>query len=373
MRKIFLTCAAVSLLLFSCQTQQQEQARENATARTTAADDTTVLKPVVVTEETKHDTDDPAIWINPQDTSKSLIIGTDKNSDGALYVYDLEGKIIQEKVVTGLKRPNNVDVAYGLMLNGRPADIAVATERETGKVRVFSLPDMKPIDNGGFDAFPRENERAPMGIALYTRPSDNAVFAIVGRKHGPKTDYLWQYRLSDNGSGLVKAELVRKFGEYSEKKEIESIAVDNELGYVYYSDEGVGIRKFYADPDKMDNNEIALFGEKEFLEDNEGISIYATGDSTGYILVSNQQANTFMVYKREGEQDNPHQHKLLIEIPVSTLESDGSDVTNRNMGPKFPKGLFVAMSNGKVFHFYDWRDIEARIKAAEMKLVKKIK
>ena len=46
-----------------------------------------------------HDTDDPAIWINPADPAKSLIIGTDKDDDGAYYVYDLDGKIIEEKTV----------------------------------------------------------------------------------------------------------------------------------------------------------------------------------------------------------------------------------------------------------------------------------
>ena len=55
------------------------------------ADDAIV--PLVVTERTKHDTDDPAIWIHPVDPSQSLIIGTDKDPDGALYVFDLNGKI----------------------------------------------------------------------------------------------------------------------------------------------------------------------------------------------------------------------------------------------------------------------------------------
>ena len=366
MKKHLLTFAALSLLLSACQTRQQEQSQESNVAESVVAD-TAALKPVFITEETKHDTDDPAIWINPQDPGQSLIIGTDKNSDGALYQYNLEGKIIREKVVAGLKRPNNVDVAYGLMLNGKPTDIAVATERETDKIRIFSLPDMGALDNGGIDVFPDENARAPMGVALYTRPSDKAIFVIVGRKTGPKTDYLWQYRLSDNGSGSVKAELVRKFGDFSEKKEIESIAVDNSLGYVYYSDEGVGVRKYHADPDKKDNSQLALFGENEFKADMEGISIYASGDSTGYVLVSNQQANSFMVYRREGEPGNPHLHRLLVEIPASTQESDGSEVTSVNLGPNFPKGMFVAMSEGKTFHLYDWRDLEARIKAAEEK------
>src|SRR4051812_24499371 len=82
--------------------------------------DTTEVKPVIITEPVKYDTDDPAIWVNPADPAKSLVIGTDKNTDGALYVFDLNGKIIKNKVITGLKRPNNVDLAYGLILNGKP-------------------------------------------------------------------------------------------------------------------------------------------------------------------------------------------------------------------------------------------------------------
>ncbi|MGC3972130.1 MAG: hypothetical protein QM775_33760 [Pirellulales bacterium] len=36
------------------------------------------IKPVVITEKVMFDTDDPAIWINPVDATKSLVIGTDK-------------------------------------------------------------------------------------------------------------------------------------------------------------------------------------------------------------------------------------------------------------------------------------------------------
>ena len=259
-------------------------------------------------------------------------------------------------MVRNLKRPNNVDIAYGLILNGKPVDIAVVTERENNRIRIFSLPDMKPIDNGGIEVFKGETEQAPMGISLYTRPSDKAIFAIVGRKTGPADGYLWQYRLTDNRKGNVKAEVVRKFGKYSAKKEIESIAVDNELGYIYYSDEQVGVRKYYADPDSS-NTELALIPNTNFAEDNEGISIYKTGEKTGYILVSDQGANKFHIFTREGETGNPHQHRLVKTIKVAAQKSDGSDVTNVAVNPKFPKGLFVVMSEGKVFHYYNWENI----------------
>lgn len=317
------------------------------------------ISPVVITEQVKHDTDDPAIWINPEDPAKSLVVGTDKDVDGALYVFDLDGKVIEEKTVRNVKRPNNVDIEYGLLLNGEPTDIAVTTERYENRLRIFSLPDMQPVDNGGIQVFEGEDLRAPMGIALYKRPDDGAIFAIVGRKDGPKDGrYLWQYLLEDDGAGNVKATKVREFGMYSGVKEIEAIAVDDALGYVYYSDENIGVRKYYADPNHADAaKELALFGTEGFTEDHEGISIYSVNDGTGYILVSDQQANKFRIFKREGEPDNPHNHVLVKVVDVSTNESDGSDVTNVALNANFPQGMFVAMSDNKTFHFYSWKDI----------------
>ncbi len=330
------------------------------------------IKPIVITEQTKHDTDDPAIWIHPDDPAKSLIVGTDKNEDGALYVYDLEGRIQQDKVIRNLKRPNNVDIEYGLMLNGKPVDIVVATERLANKIRIYSIPDMICIDNGGIDVFVGEALRAPMGIALYKRPTDGTIFAIVGRKEGPTNGtYLWQYLLEDDGSGNVKATKVREFGAYSGIKEIESIAIDDQLGYVYYSDEQFGVRKYYADPAMPDaEKELGIIYTQDYLEDNEGISIYYVDDKTGYILVSDQSANRFRIYTREGTpavidpedpEDNeparPHAHKLVKIVNVSTNNSDGSDVVSVALGDKFPNGLFVAMSDDRTFQLYSWKDI----------------
>lgn len=320
------------------------------------------IKPAVVTAAVPHDTDDPAIWINPAEASKSLVIGTDKDTDGGLYLYDLQGNIVKKSI--SLKRPNNVDIAYGLMVNGKKTDIAVTTERETNRIRIFSLPNLEPIDNGGIEVFAGEAERSPMGVALYTRPTDGKIFAIVGRKFGPKEGYLWQYELWDGG-GVVTGKVVRKFGKFSQKKEIEAIAVDNELGYAYYCDENIGIRKYMADPAAGNDNELALFGSKDFKEDHEGIAIYKNGKGTGYLLISNQQANTFMVYAREGSTSNPHSHTLLAEIPVSTIECDGADATPLDLGGRFSNGMLAAMSNGMVFHFYSWDDIQPLIDAGK--------
>ena len=317
------------------------------------------LKPVVVTVPTQFDTDDPAIWIHPTDRAKSLVIGTDKDSSGALYVYDLDGRIVTR--VDGLKRPNNVDIAYGLMLGGKPTDIAVTTEREMQRLRVFALPGMESIDKSDLVVFDGDKNRPPMGLALYRRPRDGTLFAIVGGKAGPLEGYLGQYRLEDDGMGRVRMTLVRQFGRYSGKKEIESIAVDAELGYVYYSDEQVGVRKYAADPEAPDaGKELALIPATGYAADNEGISIYKINDGTGYILVSDQGANRFRIYRREGEPGRPHDHVLLKTVSVSALESDGSEVTSMALGAKFPSGLFVAMSTDRTFHYYSWDDLAGK-------------
>lgn len=322
--------------------------------------DAAAVKPRYVTEPVQFDSDDPAIWVNPVNPAQSLVIGTDKDENGGLYVFDLKGKIIKEKTISGLKRPNNVDIAYGLMLGGKKVDIAVTTERMTHKLRIFSLPDMKAVDNGGIPVFEGETGemfRDLMGIALYTNPQGQ-IYAIAGRKTGPKDGgYLWQYLLEDDGSGKLKATLKRKFGKYSGKKEIEAIAVDNELGYIYYSDEQFGVRKYYAEPSKG-NEELAVFAKTGFKEDHEGISIYKTTDSTGYILVSDQSANQFQVFNREGK--TPADHHLVTIVKTSTNNSDGSDVVAIPLNDDFKHGLFVAMSDNKTFQYYRWEDLAGK-------------
>ncbi len=304
--------------------------------------------PDIITEFTLNDTDDPAIWVNPVNASESIVFGTDKETNGAIYAFDLEGKIIEEKTLRNMKRPNNVDVEYGFQLNDSTVtDIMVFTEREKQQIRMFSVPEMKPLDAGGFPVFGDEEDlqnRLPMGISLYKSSKDGKVYAIVGRKTGPIQGYLYQYELKSDSSG-VKADFVRKFGKFSGLKEIEAIAVDDENGLVYYSDEGVGIKKYHADPGKGDA-EISTFGGEYFLGDIEGIAIAAYLDGSGYLIVSNQQLGEFNIFSRK---DN----SFIKAINLSTQETDGCEVVTNPLGSRFPKGLFVAMNDEKNFYFYD--------------------
>ena len=306
------------------------------------------IAPDIITEKTPNDTDDPAIWIHPNDPSKSIVFGTDKETNGGIYAFDLDGKIIPEKSIKNIERPNNVDLEYGFQLNDSVAvDILAFTEREKQQFRLFSVPGMQPLDGGGFPVFEDETnleQRLPMGISLYRSPKDSSIYAIVGRKTGPNGSYLYQYKLEMDSTG-VKANLVRKFGSFSGKEEIEAIAVDDEQGFVYYSDEGVCIKKYYAEP-SMGNEELACFGGEHFLRDIEGIAIATYPNEEGFIIVSDQQRGQFNIFSRK---DN----SFIKAVNLSTTETDGCDVVTVPLNDTFKNGLFAAMNDQKDFYFYD--------------------
>lgn len=306
------------------------------------------VAPTLKTEKLPHDSDDPAIWINSKNPEKSIIFGTDKDeTNGGVYAFDLDGKIIKEKSITGVSYPNNVDVEYGFKLtDSTETDIMVFTEREKNQIRVFSVPDMKPLDNGGFKVFVDETDvllKRPMGIALYRNPETAEISAFVSRKEGPKEGYLYQYALVSDSLG-VHSKLLRKMGTFSGQKEIEAIAVDDEMGYVYFSDEGVGIRKYYADP-KKGSEEISLFATEDFKDDIEGIAIATYANGEGFIIVSDQQNHSFNIYKRG---DN----SFVKAINLATIETDGCDVVTTPLGKKYPNGLFVSMNDEKDFFYH---------------------
>ncbi|MEQ1760651.1 MAG: phytase [Vicinamibacterales bacterium] len=331
-----------------------------------AGDATGEIAPLVQTTRVDQDVDDPAIWIHPTDQARSLVIGTVKAAApaGAVVVYGLDGGIRQ--VIDGLNRPNNVDVEYGVRLGGQTFDVAVVTERLARQLRLFRIAsDGKglaeiarlPVLEGA-----RGNAGAPMGLGLYRRARDGKVYVIVAPKQGPRENYLWQYALEDEGGGRVRLTFVRRFGRYGGHGEIEAVAVDDGLGYVYYADEERSIHKWHADPDAPGaNRELAEFGMDGFAGDREGIGIYARPDGTGYIVAADQRPgqSEFRLYRREGEAGRPHDHSRVVKVVSSPADStDGIEVTERALGAPFRQGMLVAMnSKAHNFMFFPWERI----------------
>lgn len=169
-----------------------------------------------------------------------------------------------------------------------------------------------------------------------------AVFAIVSRKSGPLHGYLWQYRLEDNGSGRVRAVKVREFGDFSGNGEIEAIAVNDKLGFVYYADENYGIRKWSGDPeDAQASRELAVFGQDGFRTNREAIAVYSRAGGTGYIVCTDQVrgGSLYHISPREGSPGRPHDHRRIKVVQGGTGAADGLEITSHPLGSRFPSGL----------------------------------
>lgn len=330
------------------------------------------------TAQLSNDPDDPAIWVHPEDPGRSLILGTMKVAApaGAVVAFGMDGQIRQ--VISGIDRPNNIDVEYGVQLGGRRVDLAVATERLARRLRIFRIDPAEGhlVDLGGVPVLDGQDGEAaaPMGVALYRRARDGAVFAIVSPKEGPRQNYLWQYQLIDGDNGRPAVRFVRRFGNFSattvrEENEIESIAVDDALGYVYYSDEADGIHKWHADPDHPDaGRELAHFARSGFRGDREGIGIYALPDGTGYIVGTDQldDDSEYHVYAREGAPGNPHDHSREIAVLRGGADAtDGIEISSRALGPGLPNGALIAMnSESRNFLVFRWQDLAGVVKPA---------
>jgi 3-phytase len=324
------------------------------------------VAPARVTDAVHDDADDAALWLHPGDPAQSLIIGTNKVAapHGALVVFGLDGRTRQ--VVAGLDRPNNVDLETGVVIDGRTLDLAVTTERLQHRLRVYAVSAAGLTEVAAIPVLAGEtgDRSEPMGIALYKRPSDGALFAIVAPKLGGSTDYLWQYRVTGDGRGGLRGTLVRRFGAFSGQGpepgspgEIEAVVVDDALGDVYYADERFGIHKWRADPDHPDaSREVTVFGQQGYERDREGLAIYATGPRTGYLVSTDQipGRTVYKLYPREGAPGSPDSHPLLREVVTTADDTDGIEVTSTPL-PGFPRGIVVAMnSSPKNFAIFDW-------------------
>jgi 3-phytase len=329
------------------------------------------LGPVLASAPVPDDADDPAVWVNRRDPERSLVLGTNKAAapSGALYAFGMDGAVRQ--VVAPLDRPNNVDVEYALRTPTGPVDIAVVTERLQSRLRVYRVSEqgLAPLDNGqGVPVLDGETGEAamPMGIALYRRPRDGAIFAIVAPKTGGTVNYLWQYRLvADPSTGVVHGSLVRRFGAYSGMGEIEAVAVDDELGYVYYADEEYALRKWHADPDHRDAaDELAVFGRTGFKQQREGLGIFRGRDGTGFLAASDQieGATEVRVFPREGTRGRPHDHGEGTAIVTGADSTDGLDIVSSGLRGDLSGGLLVMMnSRGRNFQFYRWTDAQRQL------------
>lgn len=320
------------------------------------APDTLVVNYTSSTTAVLDDADDPALWIHPAMPDSSLIIGTDKGTitDGGLYVWNLNGTLRQ---YLEIKHPNNVDVGYGLRVDGANIDIAVASMRTQARIRVFKIDSLARKLVEVTSNSPILVPSLPYGLTLYRRPRDGALYAFVSSKHPDYFKKIVQVRLWGENDGKVHGKIVREFGAHNGV--IEGMVVDEQLGYLYSAESDTGVHKYYADPAKSANRLAVLANEKSFKGDRKGLALYACADSTGYLLVASPDEQSVKVYPRAGAKSTPHQQPLLAIIRnVTKKYGVGLEVSSRLASRKFPRGVMIWHDEeDRKFRLYPWEKV----------------
>jgi 3-phytase len=277
--------------------------------------------------------DDPAIWVHPTDPLLSLVIGTDK--DRGLHVYDLEGQLLQS-LPDG--RMNNVDLRDDFMLGGLAVTVVAASNRSNESIAFYLLnPATRRLTSAG-TAVPT-GLGDPDGLCMYRSAVTGAYFVFIADSGAGAFQ---QWRLSDDG-GQLGATLVR---EFDVGHAAEGCAADDELGNLFVAEEGGALWRYSAEPaGGSTRTEIdRVNGPNGLRADLEGITIWYGAGSSGYLVLSNQGASNFAVYRREGANAFVGIFHIVADAANGVdgvSDTDGIDVTSRPLGPQFPNGLLV--------------------------------
>ncbi|MBD8470559.1 phytase [Sphingomonas sp. CFBP 8765] len=332
----------VALILAGCATTSVPQ---TATAPLVAA--TAETDPVDTAADAA---DDPAIWRNPADPAKSLVIGTDKKA--GIHVYSLAGKRLS---FTPADRLNNVDLhTVGTRV------IAAASDRadvDAAHVSLFTLDTAaaRLVPLGRFPVGPGE----AYGMCLWTRARDHALFGFVVLKDG-RIDQV----AIDVSGGVPKVTTVRSMKLTSQA---EGCVVDDRTGLLYVAEEDVGLWRFDADPAAPATaTPIARVDGRTLVADAEGLALAPSGRRGGYLVVSSQGDNAYTLYRLPGV-TYAGRFRIGGGTIDGTSDTDGIDLMLGDFGPAYPGGLFVAQDGDNApdtqnFKFVSWTAVRRALR-----------
>jgi len=232
--------------------------------------------------------DDPAIWVHPQDPELSVIIGSQKKH--GINVYDLSGKLIQSRADG---RINNVDLRYGFQLGDRTVAVVTASNRSTDSISTYIIDEetrtLVDVADGIIDTGMSE----PYGQCMYKSAQTGLIYVYVNDTDG----LVRQWVLEDTGENKIRMIPVREFNVGSQT---EGCVADDETGDLYVGEENVGIWKYSAEPDGGNTRQLVDSVDEagNLTADVEGLAIYYGKNGSGYLVASNQGADSFALYER---------------------------------------------------------------------------
>ncbi|MFL5803413.1 MAG: phytase [Roseiflexaceae bacterium] len=315
-----------------------------------------LIAATVETAQVPHEgdaADDPAIWVHPSNPALSTVIGTDKK--GGLAVYGLDGRQIQYLPDGDM---NNVDIRTGFPLGGQRVALVTTGNRSDDTLAIYRVhPATRLLENVAARAI---TTLKVYGSCMYHSPTTGKYYYFVNSEQGE----VEQWELFDNGAGKVDANQVRAFAVGSQT---EGCVADDQLRHFYIGEESTGIWKYGAEPTAGNTRtQVDKTGSGGHLTaDVEGLTIYDAGNGAGYLIASSQGSDSFVIYRREGANAYVATFQIVAGNDIDAVSgTDGIDVTNTNLGPAFPQGMFIAQDGkndgcNQNFKFVPWHTIAA--------------
>lgn len=293
--------------------------------------------------------DDPAIWRNPANPSASLIVGTDKK--GGLYVYDLKGAQKSFLAAPGLNNVDLIDISGGRVLviaSDRSdlttvnlfmalLDTATGTLAPAGKIAVgpgegYGICMVKPAGQAGIIAF-----SAPKSGTIYK----TVITEVAGGFTGTTTT-------------LAQV-----------PTQTEGCIADPRTGTLFIGEEDAGI--WAIDMTTGAKRMVAAIDNKLLVADVEGLAIAPEGADGGYLVASSQGDNAYAVF-RLPDVTPVGRFRIAQGAFGSVEETDGIELDNRDFGPDFPKGMFIAQDgvnapSAQNFKYVRWDEVLAALGA----------
>ncbi|QQX80246.1 phytase [Shewanella sp. KX20019] len=263
--------------------------------------------------------DDPAIWVHPTMPEKSRVLGTNKR--WGLLSFSMQGEQLQA-IAAG--RVNNVDIRQQVLLGGEYRDIAVASNRDRNSLSIFSIDAQ-----GSLTQLPEQTTTLTdiYGLCMY-QPNEGELHVFANEKSGlvSQIELKWQ----DNH---LKATEVRQFSVPSQP---EGCVVDDVNNKLFLGEENVGIWAFNLD-DKSANlsGKMIIKAGEALVADIEGISLYQADSETGYLVVSSQGNDSYLLYNSTAPYAYIDRFRIGVNASLGydgSAETDGLDVTSSSVG-----------------------------------------
>ncbi|QGZ93534.1 phytase [Terricaulis silvestris] len=303
-----------------------------------------IVHPSVETRPVETDgdaADDPAIWVDRNNPSRSIIIATQKQS--GLYVYDLQGRVLQF-LPDG--RMNNVDVRDNFSLGGQTVSIATASNRTDDSISIYRIDAATRRLSDVSDGVQPTGFVDPYGLCMYQSAQSGKTYVFVTDSNGP----LRQWELIDAGNGRIRAERVR---DIPFATQTEGCVADDATGVLYVAEEDIGLWRVGAEPDAPATpvSVITVEANEALKDDLEGIGLYDLGGGRGYLVLSSQGNNTYAVFRREGNNDYVGSFAVLADAARGIdgiSETDGLEVLSANLGGAYGNGIFIAQDGRNI-------------------------